>query len=109
MISIKDGVSISGMRPEIGVAIQIVDQCLKEAARSDHFETVITSCTDGVHGRGSLHYVGLGVDFRSKTLAPGQKTAAVRKAKKRLGKEFDFILESEGEPEEHFHLEFQPK
>jgi hypothetical protein len=70
----------------------------------------ITSVTDGKHGPRSLHPSGNAVDIRSKSIIPSsEKRRILDICKYRLGKNYDMILECEGKPNEHFHLEFDPK
>lgn len=66
---------------------------------------VITSMWDQRHSPVSLHYVGCAADVRSKTLTGSQKRKVLQRVQNRLGDDFDLILEAEGEPGEHFHLE----
>lgn len=67
---------------------------------------VVTSIWDQRHSSVSLHYIGCAADVRSKTLAGPQKRKVLQRVQNKLGDDFDLILEAEGEPGEHFHLEF---
>lgn len=67
---------------------------------------VITSIWDQRHSSISLHYIGCAADVRSKTLNSRHKTKVLERVQNSLGEDFDLILEAEGEPNEHFHLEF---
>lgn len=69
---------------------------------------VITSGTDGVHKSGSMHAAGWAVDFRTKNLTPAEKHGLRDKVKARLGAAYDAILEDEGGPNEHLHVERDP-
>ena len=60
----------------------------------------LTSGTEGVHGRASLHFPGQGIDLK-RPIAAEQIEVAL---KVHLGDEFDVVLESD-----HIHIEFQPK
>lgn len=104
-MQIKPGVSIKGLRPEILLGVQICDRVFKEF----NLTLVITEVTGGAHGFGSLHYVGLAVDFRCRHIPNDMKHLVLQTCRDRLWNEFDFILEDEGEDNEHFHLEYQPK
>lgn len=65
---------------------------------------VITSAFDGKHMKGSYHYSGLALDFRTRYLGPeDQKDFAVR-LQTRLGKKYDVVLEKL-----HLHIEHDPK
>ena len=97
-MKLKNGVSISGLRPEILVALIVAEGI----AREEGSEIVVTSGVDGQHRAGSLHYVGLAVDLRRWNLR--DPTAFVDRLKESLGPSFDVLLERT-----HIHVEFQPK
>lgn len=99
-MKIKPGASIKGLRPEMVLACSIIDSLFIEAA----IEFVITEGTGGKHGPGSLHYVGLAIDVRSRDI-PGQVLPTLlADMKENLGAEFDVVMETD-----HIHVEFQPK
>jgi len=95
---IKKGVSILGLRPEMLLGLYIVDPIIESFKQ----ETVITSCVDGTHMKGSRHYVGLAIDLRTWTLETPDE--CIRVMKEHLGEDFDVILESD-----HIHMEYDPK
>ena len=99
-MTIKSGVSVVGIKPEMLIALPIIDQCYQKVG----VECVLTSGTEGTHGRGSLHYVGLAADFRTNTLKSDQKTRLLNLVSGALTGEYDVILEKT-----HLHCEFQPK
>lgn len=102
MIRVKDGVKLSGLRPEILLAIYVIDGIYESNGIN---YTYITSCTDGKHGRGSLHYVGLAVDIRTNIIpSQGEKDKIREQIAYSLGQEYDVVLEST-----HLHIEYQPK
>ncbi len=73
-------------------------------------EVVITSGIDGNHGFRSLHYALRGLDVRSKnfpTLDSKERFAVA--LRNELGLGYQVILEHIGEPNEHFHIEFDPR
>jgi hypothetical protein len=72
-------------------------------------DMLITSGNDGVHMPGSLHYLDRALDFRTKHLRPVDKRALVTAVKRRLGKDYDVLLENAGETNEHLHVEFDQK
>lgn len=91
---IKSGVKLAGVRPEIVIAMHVVDSVMGG-------KLVITSVVDGVHGVNSLHYVGLAFDMRTRDTADVNKLAKdIRNA---LGSEYDVVVEKT-----HIHIEFQP-
>lgn len=71
-------------------------------------ELWVTSVNEGRHKPGSLHYVGKAVDIRSKAFVPDKKKALLAAFKEAYDQDYDLILESEGQPFEHFHLEYDP-
>lgn len=94
-IALKSGVDVSGIRPEIVLAICI--------ARSLFYSVRITSVSDRHTGRvtGSLHNVGLAVDLTlpdTVDVSLGAKMLASA-----LGPQYDVIAEPD-----HIHIEFQP-
>jgi hypothetical protein len=72
-------------------------------------DMLVTSGNDKVHARGSKHYTDEALDFRTKHLTTAQKRALKAAVKQRLGRNFDVILEDEGGPNEHLHVEYDPK
>ncbi len=100
MIAIKEGASIRGLGVEMLFATLIVEQVLKENGSP----CIITSGTDGEHSRGSEHYKGDAMDYRIWYLRKDQLEQVVLVMKKRLGSDFDVVLEPT-----HIHVEFDPK
>lgn len=96
-ISLKEGIRVTGLRPEILLAIQIADGVWAEQGS----DLVVTSCTEGHHKRTSLHYSGAAIDLRIWHVDAQQ---AANELAERLGDEYDVVLESD-----HIHCEFQPK
>lgn len=110
MLSLKPGVRILGIRPETVFSITVADGVWERYGA----ELAVTSVMDSKHGRGSEHYKGLAWDGRTKdpvTQAPllSDLHAAVDELKKRLGADYDVELELEGTPDEHVHVEYDPK
>lgn len=96
---LKKGVSVKGMRTEILLALHIANDVYKKLGK----ELVVTAVTDGKHRSGSLHYVGLGADLRTRYFKDkGIRAAAL--LKDALGDEYDVVLEKN-----HIHVEYQPK
>ena len=105
-ISIKPGALVTGVQPELILGLMIIQRVFD----SYGYETVITEATGGQHMQGSLHYKGLAADLRSKHIVtPAIKSRILLESKLCLGDEFDMILEDPNGPNEHLHLEFQPK
>ncbi len=97
---IKPGVDIAGIQPEMMVALMEAQPLF--AARN--VKLVITSVKDGKHGKGSLHYVGLALDLRTRHLTPMQKSDIAAELRTALGEQFDVVEETD-----HLHVEFDPK
>ncbi len=100
MLSLKPGVRITGMRPEILLAILAAERAYAEAG----CELMVTSCIEGKHSAGSLHYVGAAVDLRTNNVPADKLQRLVEKIRVALGGDFDVIVEAD-----HLHIEFQPK
>ena len=65
---------------------------------------VVTSGTDGQHGKYSKHYVGQALDFRTRDIKLELRPTLVKMVKEALGQDFDVVLESD-----HLHVEYDPK
>ena len=99
-LSIKAGVRLHGIRPEMNIAATVVEG----AYRDSGLNCTITCGMDGKHSMGSLHYAGAALDFRTNDV-PKEKLEPLRKLiVERLPTDFDVILEGD-----HFHVEHQPK
>jgi uncharacterized protein YcbK (DUF882 family) len=101
-MKLKPGVSLKGIQPETAIAMFVVDGVYKRVAG---IEMTVTAGTDGVHKEGSLHYVGLAFDSRTKDVSPEKLDLLLQEIRTALGgMEFDIVMESD-----HLHCEFQPK
>ena len=100
---LKPGVRLLGIRPELVVAIIVA----RDIWSKHNAPFVITSCVDGTHTRASKHYTGCAVDLRTHGLT--NPAGAVRDLQTALGLDFDVIHEGPGTPQEHIHLEWDPK
>ena len=69
----------------------------------------ITSVMDSRHMSLSLHGAGYAIDYRSKGMSQSLKDEILTELKARLGFMCDILLEDLGGPNEHFHVEFDPK
>ncbi len=95
----------AGARLEPGLAMTAALFIAAEVLREHRHPAVLTSGIDGRHRAGSLHYVGLAIDFRA-SLAPTACEEIAQAIRERLGPDFDVIYEREPS---HFHIEYQPK
>lgn len=109
----KEGVDLSRLRPEITRLEPTVCACFSAFGR----KTIITSTYDGKHlakGQwGDFHYRDAAIDLRCNDLG-GQVQVSLRDCLKRqIGMAFydkyDIILESQGLPNAHIHIEPNPK
>lgn len=98
MPRILDGVSLTGLRPELVIAIMEAENVFSALG----VPLVITSCVDKKHSATSLHYAGAAVDLRIWNLQDPQHVAD--ELNKRLGVDFDVLFEKD-----HIHIEWQPK
>ena len=95
---LKPGVSLAGLRPEALVGLIITNDVFNSLGK----RLTVTSCTDGIHGRNSLHFVGLAFDIRTRDLHNLVDSIAASLVAA-LGEEFDVVVE-----QTHIHIEFQP-
>ncbi len=99
-ISIKAGVRVAGVVPEMAMALPIIaSQYAKFGS-----DCVITSCVDGSHSQGSLHYAGAAMDFRTRNVTSDKRQPLRDAISASLGQDYDAVLESN-----HIHVEYQPK
>ena len=65
--------------------------------------TLVTSGNDSVHMEGSLHYQDRALDFRTRDLTRDEVTQWAGEIERRLGPDYDVVIESD-----HLHVEYQP-
>jgi hypothetical protein len=100
MVSIKAGVRLDKLQPQMVVALVVAHEVYRELG----VPCTVTSGNDGEHMAGSLHYTGMALDFRTRDLLPADKKVAVDRLRWRLGGDFDVVLEVD-----HVHIEFDQK
>ncbi len=71
-------------------------------------DMVITSANDGRHMTGSKHYTGEALDIRTKTLTMDERVGFIDHLKRKLGSNYDVVLEDLGRANEHLHVERDP-
>ncbi len=97
MIRIKAGVTPANL---------VILAAVANVAQSQGRTVTITSGTDGRHMVGSRHYVHAALDVRSKDFeSPAAKRMFLDAVLLRLGPGYQGLLEHEGQPHEHFHVE----
>src|SRR3990167_7004482 len=100
MISLKGGVRILGLRPELLFAIERAGEVWAE----EGLDLTVTSVMEGKHGSGRLPYVGPAFDARISDIPPEKRAGLKAALALVLGPDFDVVLEAD-----HMHIEFQPK
>lgn len=101
MLSIKKGVKLHGLVPQVLLALRT----LEELYAREGWGLVITSGVEGTHKRQSAHYSGRAIDIRTNNLPTTvDLKKLVADAQTALGVDFDVVLESD-----HIHLEWDPK
>lgn len=96
---LKSGVKLTGMTPQIVLAMMIADDLYKRYGQ----ELVVTSVTDSTHGADSKHYEGNGFDCRTSYFTLSSQKTIVEKLKERLDESYDIVLEKD-----HIHIEYDP-
>jgi hypothetical protein len=99
-MTLKPGVSLKGVRWQMFEAAVRVEGCYEKLG----LECVITSGTDGQHIKGSLHYKGLALDFRKRTVPVAMRPKLLKAIRQALGPDYDVLEESD-----HVHVELDPE
>lgn len=86
----------------MSIAAIVVNELYEDLGK----ECVITSGCDGNHRRGSRHYSGEAIDFRTRHLSSTQVDWLKEKAIHRLGPQFDVVM---ARMPPHIHVEYDPK
>lgn len=97
-----------GVRLHPANAWAIAMPIIHEVYRDFGYTVVLTSGVDGKHKSGSLHSEGKAHDFRTHHVKREDLYALVGTIQDALGNEFDVLLENEGQPNEHLHVENDP-
>lgn len=100
MISIKAGVKLDDLRPQILLGILIASSVYGKHG----LDFTITSVSDGKHMLNSKHYVGQAFDIRTRGIRIELVYTLVEEIRVALGDNFDVVLE-----DSHIHAEFDPK
>lgn len=105
ILSLKPGVKLQMLQPQCVLALMI---CASVYESMGAQTCVVTSINDGKHSDLSLHYEGYAFDLRTKDFQ-GDGLALRDAIAEALGRNFDVVLESIGKPNEHLHVEYDPK
>lgn len=103
-MKLKVGVRLKDLQPQMVLAALIVERIFVERGGA----CTITSANDSTHSATSWHYKGRALDFRTHDF-PGDKQELLAALKAELDSDFDILLESLGGPQEHIHVEYDPK
>lgn len=101
--SLKKGVTVNGVQPEILVAMNVVAGVYESLG----YRLVVTSLTDGKEWRNpkSLHLAGLAFDCRVWDFpTPESREELGRMIREALGPEYDVVVK-----DDHIHVEFDVK
>ena len=105
-MKLKPGVKLKDLSPQMVLGALIV----LEVYRRFGVECVITSANDSKHSEKSHHYKGNALDFRAHQDALNGREQELRdEVKASLGEDFDVVMEAVGTPNEHLHLEYDPR
>lgn len=104
MNRLKQGATIYGIRPEMVMC----DGTVTAIFNKRNYYCMVTSGVGKKHSQKSLHYVGYALDYRTKHLPEDVKQEILKEIKEALPC-CDVILEHLGEPQEHIHVEYDPK
>ena len=96
-MKIKSGVQVCGLQPEMVLALMIVQPILVSYGQ----ELVITSATDSQHSKKSRHYIGYGLDLRSRDIPENAREPVAQEMSAALGSEYYVAFEVH-----HFHIQF---
>lgn len=110
MLSIKAGVSLVGLVPQMSVALGVVHAILERAG----VDTVITSGNDGTHAGKPVkgdsrdpHYEGKALDFRAHAISDQNLAWGVKQEiANALGDEFVVLYEFPGTDSAHWHVQY---
>lgn len=105
---IKPGVVFYGIQPEMVVCDGIVEQTFQRYS----LRCTRTSIVGKKHGSRSLHPVGFAVDYRTRHIAGSGRLQTITMLVDDLKAALpccDIVFEHEGEPQEHIHVEYDPK
>lgn len=100
MIKLKHGVNPASLTTQILLAIIVARDLYAE----HDYELVVTSLNDSDHAQTSRHYLGAGVDFRTRMMAAGTAKEITEELRKRLGRHYLVLFEHN-----HIHVGYQPR
>ena len=105
-MKLKYSVKLTDLSPQMALAASIVSSVYRDLDAGA--SCTITSANDSKHSANSWHYKGRALDFRTHDFQ-SDKHQLLHELKEALGPQFDVLLEGEGTPNEHIHVEYDPK
>ena len=105
MLALKSSVKLKGLQPQMVIGLLIASSIAEDMG----LDLVVTSANDGKHMATSKHYSGNALDLRTHDWPTAVKLQFVEKLRGCLTAEYDLLFEDQGGPNEHVHLEFDPK
>lgn len=102
----KPSVRFGGFTWALCTILDTLLWCDAHPLPSQPADLVITAASDGKHKVGSRHYTFEAIDLRTKTFKDHQaKVGFASRLRNELGSGFTVLLESEGTPNEHLHIQ----
>lgn len=112
-MQLKTGVSLRGLTTQACWAMCVVSECYREMSDLDGTPLILTITSafrpgpeNLLHGRDEKCDA---FDARTHNVPRAKLPMLVATVRARLGDEFDVILEAEGTPNEHMHVEYDPE
>ena len=99
MLSVKQGVRLYGLQPEMLFALDRAQDVLQVYGA----DAVLTSGRGDKHGQYSHHFKGLAIDLRSRDIDKTKHESVREHLQSMLGGDYQVIAEKD-----HFHIEFDP-
>jgi len=89
--------------------VEVMRDAVNRVWNAHGFQATITSSMDGSHMQNSKHYDGLAEDYRTHDLPDALKYNMFNEVRNILGTDYDVLFEYETQPNEHLHIEYDPK
>lgn len=106
-VTCKSSVRLAGLSAGLCRILTVLED-LSRTATGIPDELVITSISDGRHSPNSRHYRNEALDLRSHNFASREAKRLFRALfESALGVKFRVLLEGEGTPNEHFHVQIR--
>lgn len=106
-MGIKAGVRVYGIRPEMVLCDSVVRDVFKAHSIPCWRTSIVRP-----KNKASLHPEGFATDYRTRHIVGTRRRATIDAIHEDLKEALpccDIVFEKEGEEQEHFHIEFDPK